>query len=91
MDYLNVMFNNFTTVMLSGPLNVTITVPGGPGGPVNPVSPLKEKRKIEDYKQCAFIVSNYHHYTFVIMKNLILLHLAINTVNISLCFLFNFH
>lgn len=44
MAYLNVMFNNFTTVMLSGPLNVTITVPGGPGGPVNPVSPLKQKR-----------------------------------------------
>lgn len=47
MDYLNVMFNNFTTVMLSGPVNVTITVPGGPGGPVSPVSPLKEERKIE--------------------------------------------
>ena len=31
--------------MLSGPLNVTITVPGGPGGPVNPVSPLKGKKK----------------------------------------------
>lgn len=43
MAYLNVMFNNFTTVMLSGPLNVTITVPGGPGGPVKPMSPLKEK------------------------------------------------
>lgn len=45
MAYLSVMFNNFTTVMLSGPVNVTITVPGGPGGPVNPVSPLKEKEK----------------------------------------------
>lgn len=44
---LNVMFNNFTTVMLSGPLNVTMTVPGGPGGPVNPVSPWKEKTKTE--------------------------------------------
>lgn len=43
MAYLNVIFDNFITVMLSGPLNVTITVPGGPGGPVNPVSPLKER------------------------------------------------
>lgn len=43
MAYLNVIFDHFITVMLSGPLNVTITVPGGPGGPVNPVSPLKER------------------------------------------------
>jgi len=45
MGYANVMFNNFITVMLSGPLNVTITVPGGPGGPVKPVSPFKEKKR----------------------------------------------
>lgn len=51
---LKVMFNSFTTVMLSGPLNVTITVPGGPGGPVNPVSPLKEKRKIEQLQTVCF-------------------------------------
>lgn len=45
MVYLNMVFDYFTTVMLSGPLNVTITVPGGPGGPVNPVSPLKKKKR----------------------------------------------
>lgn len=56
MAYLNVMFNNFTTVMLSGPVNVTITVPGGPGGPVNPVSPLKQKRKIEQITSSVFLL-----------------------------------
>lgn len=52
--YLKVMLINFPTVTLSGPLSVTITVPGGPGGPVNPVSPWKEIGEIEQLQAVWF-------------------------------------
>lgn len=56
---LNIVFDYFTTVILSGPLNVTITVPGGPGGPVNPVSPLKKKGKMKQLQifVCLFQIT----------------------------------
>lgn len=83
---LNVMFNNLTTVMLSGPVNVTITVPGGPGGPVSPVSPFKEKTIIEQIISSVFLLLQITTaITSDIVKILLSLHSAINPFNTSLC------
>ena len=35
--------NAAVTVLLSGPVSVTVTVPGGPGGPRNPFRPYRQK------------------------------------------------